>query len=209
MSSLFQCFLASFVFYVNLAYANDFKDLNEYASFITGDGDITKIEHSIVGANIYAVTSWRTSDSEDGQFYGQDYIVLSVLKKKDKKIIEVVRTKALPQHMRLNFDSIENPRIRSFDIAFFQTSPLGRQTFHFIQRDNIWRLSGADCSSLYMNEDVGDEAIGDSGYEISINYLSGMAIETHYSGGKFQPNKKTKVSKKIKRLAEFEIGCSY
>lgn len=90
-------------------------------------------------------------------------------------LIEVTRTKALPQHMRLNFEAIENPSSSSFDIAFFQFTPLGRQTFHFIQRNNIWRVSGADCSSLYMNEDAGDEAVGDSSYDISINYLSGIS----------------------------------
>lgn len=181
-----------------------FDTLDQYVSKLGGskpealatDGDA---EH------VFGIAKWscqpKNSCSPGTRFVASVFVLKKL---PDGRLVEVTHSAPpfeWPEGTNgVGLNETVRKRPDSFSISFHHFFT-GNQEFSFVLRNSIWLLAGIDCSSIW--KDDGDEAVGDSRSEKSINLLSGRSIETRYKANKPRSTKAMKIAIRPVHLSNF------
>ncbi len=172
-----------------------FASLDEYLSNLGGSkpGQIATADDS---EHIFGMAQWpclpQHSCSAGTRYVASVFVLKKLPDGRLKEVTHSAPPFEWPENAHsVGMDGAERKRSDSFSVSFHHFSPTGREEFTFVRRDSIWLFAGIDCGFIYMED--GDEAVGDSRSNKSINLLTGRAIETRYSANKLRATATTKV----------------
>ena len=178
-----------------LAADTSFGTLDEYLLNLGGSKAEAQ-ETASDKEHIFGMAQWscRPQDScGSGTRYVASVFVLE--KMQDGRLREVTHSTPLfkwPETTKgVGLDETVRKRPDSFSISFHHFFS-GNEEFTFARRNSVWLLAGIDCGFIWMED--GDEAVGDSRSDKSINVLTGRSIETRYKANRLRSRKEMKTA---------------
>ena len=134
-------------------------------------------------------------------------LIVFVLKKEGISSFEEITKTPLIEYdlsKRATPDGVESESSDRFSFYLFHHgSSIGRDRYSFVKRSGIWRLAEIRNESLSLVEENGDEAVGDTRTEMTVNYLTGWCSRDEYKGNKFIKTIKKKIHLPIIYLSGF------